>query len=67
VPWFDDRDDMTGLAGAHFRIRPIHPGDGFRATRYGRLEGAGGHVGRAMRVVLKEGETREVRVRLPRR
>jgi len=123
--WFDGRDDMTGLPGAHFRIRTSHPDDGFRATRYGRLEGAGpwtvrlgsaalrvtltredsdadrvlyvdgevfqlesdptavvtglragphtlivgagGHVGRAMRVVLEEGETREIRVRLARR
>jgi len=126
APWFYDRDDMTGLPGAHFRIRTLHAGGGFRATRYGRLEGAGpwsvrlgsaalrvtvtleddddedgvlyvdgeifeldsdptttvtgllpgphtllvgaeGHLGRAMRVVLKEAETREIRVRLPRR
>jgi len=126
TPWFYDRDDLTGLPGAHFRIGTIHPGGGFRATRYGRLEGAGpwsvrlgsaalrvtvtledddgedrvlcvdgevfqlesdptavvtgllpglhtvlvgaaGHLGRAMRVVLKEAETREIRVRLPRR
>jgi hypothetical protein len=124
--WPDGSDDLTGVPGAHFRIRTIRPGDGFRATRYGRLEGAGpwtvrlgsaalrvtltledgdgedrvlyvdgeifllesglatdvvglgagahtlivgaeGHVGRVMRVVLGEGETREVRVSLGRR
>ena len=31
------------------------------------LVGAEGHAGRAMRVVLEEGETREIRVGLPRR
>jgi hypothetical protein len=40
---------------------------GLRAGPHLVLLGAGGHVGRAMRVVLREGETREIRVRLGRR
>ena len=119
APWIhdEDRDGMTGLPGASFRVRATHPEDGYGVMRYGRLEGAGpwtvrlgsaalrvtltledeelwdralyvdgevfrlerggttavtgllagphtllmgadGHVGRAMRVVLREAETR---------
>jgi hypothetical protein len=40
---------------------------GLLAGAHTVIVGAEGHVGRAMRVVLKEGETRKIRVRLPRR
>ncbi len=60
---------MLYVDGEIFRLAggPTTAVTGLRAGAHTLVVGAEGHVGRAMRVVLKEGETREIRVRLARR
>ena len=60
---------MLYVDGEIFRLEggPTTAVTGLRAGPHTVIVGAEGHVGRAMRVVLKKAETREIRVRLPRR
>jgi len=65
----DDEDRVLYVDGEIFELDsdPTTTVTGLLPGPHILLVGAEGHLGRAMRVVLKEAETREIRVRLPRR